>query len=55
MAETPVVNLLQQLVRIESPYFHEAAVMNFAAAWLESNGVPVKRHCYYAKGLNFHG
>lgn len=55
MAETPVVELLRQLVQIESPYFHEEKVMDFAAGWLEAHGVPVTRHRYYAKVADFHG
>ena len=55
MPETSVVHLLKRLVQTESPYFHEQAVMDLAASWLEERGVPVTRHKYYAQICDFHG
>ena len=37
---------LRALVRIESPYFHEHDVIEYASHWLERRGFSVQRHSY---------
>ena len=39
--------LLRQLVRIPSPYFHEDAVMDFVLDWLRGEGLPADLHTFY--------
>lgn len=55
MENMSVVELLQNLIQIKSPYFHEQAVMDFAADWLMAHDVPVMRHRYDAKVVDFQG
>lgn len=51
-----VVPLLQQLVAIKSPYFEEAAVMDFAMDWLKSQGLSPRLHSFTeAKVTGFSG
>ncbi|MBR0052152.1 MAG: M20/M25/M40 family metallo-hydrolase, partial [Firmicutes bacterium] len=53
--------LLRQLVRIPSPYFHEDAVMDFVLDWLRGEGLPADLHTFYEpqetqfRGKNVHG
>lgn len=39
-------NELRALVQIESPYFHEHRIMEYAVDWFQQRGLPVKRHIY---------
>ena len=41
-----VVDLLTDLVKIESPYFHEAEIMDYTHAWLQKRGLPAEFHRY---------
>ena len=48
--------LLQQLVSIPSPYFHEDDVMAFALDWLRERGLPARLHEFYEpRETGFHG
>lgn len=42
-----VIGLLQKLVSIQSPYFEEDAVMDFAANWLRQNGLSPTFHTFH--------
>ena len=59
MANSPkseVTVLLQQLVRIKSPYFEEKEIMHFVHDWLSENGIPCQFHHYNeAKVTGFQG
>lgn len=56
MKNTGLFDLVSSLVRIPSPYYHEAAVMEYAAAWLAGRGVTVQRHRYHEEKItDFHG
>ena len=43
--------LLGSLVSIPSEYYHEAAMMDFCASWLEARGLAVTRHRYREEKL----
>lgn len=53
--------LLADLIKIPSPYFEEAPIMEFAHDWLKARKVPVKIHRYHEKiitdfeGINLTG
>ncbi len=50
------VNLLTDLVKIESPYFHEAEIMDYTYSWLQKRGLPATYHHYHeSKITNFKG
>lgn len=42
-----VTELLAELIRIPSPYFAEAQIMEFARGWLEQRNVPARVHTYF--------
>ena len=43
---TKMTELLQKLVSIESPYFHEEEVMAYVERWLKERNLPVEIHTY---------
>lgn len=50
------ITLLRQLVKIESPYFHEEDIMAFANKWFNDRGVPAEIHTFYeGKETMFNG
>ena len=51
-----VIELLSELVKIQSPYFHEHEVMEYTNKWFQSNGIPSSIHSYAEdKITHFHG
>lgn len=51
-----VIPLLQDLVKIESPYFKEEDIMEFASNWLSQNDIDNNIHEYHeSKITDFHG
>ena len=51
-----VKELLQKLIKIESPYFKEEEAVKFSYEWLKSNGLPAELHHYEDKVMtNFKG
>ncbi|MBS4538298.1 ArgE/DapE family deacylase [Clostridium sp. D2Q-11] len=54
--EDKVIELLSQLIEIESPYFKEDKVMKFAHDWLKSEELPAELHHYHEdKITDYHG
>ena len=50
------INLLRQLVEIESPYFHEEGVMEFVNKWMSERDIPAEIHTFYEpKETKFNG
>lgn len=47
--EQELIELLQRLVSIHSPYFHEEEIMDFVESWLKQNGLPAESHRYEDK------
>lgn len=48
--------LLEKLVSINSPYFEETEIMDYARDWLSQQGIDARIHHYYeAKATGFHG
>lgn len=51
-----LVNLIQRLVQIESPYYHEDAIMEFCFQWLQDAGLfPQMHHYKEERAIGFHG
>ena len=44
-----ILKLTSDLIKIESPYFHEDRVMDFTLGWLQDNNMPVQVHSYHEK------
>ena len=51
-----MTELLQKLVSISSPYFHEDEIMDYVKGWLEERGLPAQLHTYHdSRVTGFHG
>jgi len=51
-----VNDLLSDLVKIHSPYFHENEVMDYAYEWFKKRGLPAEFHHFHEKKItNFQG
>lgn len=51
-----LIELIQKLVQIESPYYKEAAAMEFCYQWLQNAGFEPERHYYKEeKAIGFEG
>jgi len=46
ISQNSMAELLQRLISISSPYFHEDEIMEFVKEWLESRNLPVEMHTY---------
>ncbi len=44
-----ILKLTSDLVKIESPYFHEERIMDFAYEWLKARGLPAQMHSFHEK------
>lgn len=44
--------LLAELVRIPSPYFHEDRIMDFAHGWMKREGVPAEFHRFHERKVH---
>jgi len=56
ISKNDTTSLLQELVAIESPYFHEEKIMEMVKNWFESRGISAKIHEYHeSKVTGFHG
>ena len=54
--EKKVETLLRKLVSIESPYFHEDEIMDYAHKWLKDHDLDAEIHTYFEpKETKFHG
>ena len=49
--ENEVVELLSNLIKIHSPYFHEEKIMDYVLKWLEENGIECSLHKYEEKAI----
>ena len=50
------IKLMKELISIQSPYFHEEAIMDFSYQWFINNGIKATIHEYYeSKIINFKG
>ena len=50
------IKLMKELISIQSPYFHEEAIMDFSYQWFINNGIKATIHEYYeSKITNFKG
>jgi len=48
------LELLKELIQIESPYFHEDKIMDFVCLWLNVRGVNARIHEYYDEKITGH-
>lgn len=56
VSKEAIVHLLTDLVKIESPYFHEHEAMAFVLSWMQEKGLPCRIHRYHDPAIpDFHG
>src|SRR5665647_2541896 len=56
ISKKDITLLLQELVAVPSPYFHEESIMKLVKDWFNERGIPADFHEYHEdKVTDFHG